>query len=74
MKKKFVVSVEIPDGATVADMKSYINDAVRCWAGSLNPHNDPLFDLDRNKVMVTMFRKSPAQNTGCDHITSGLQM
>ncbi len=59
MRTKFVVSVEIPEGASVAEMQAYIDDAVAGWAGSLNPHDDPLFDLDRSKVKVTKLRKSP---------------
>ncbi len=63
MRTKFIVSVEIPLGATEADMKGYIEDAVSTWAGSLNPHDDPLFDLDRDKVKVTKFRKFNRQKS-----------
>ena len=66
MKKKFSVEVVIPEGASVAEMKSYIEDAVTSWAGSLRPaggfgqHDpgDPLFYLDRSKVKVTRQRNT----------------
>ena len=38
----FVVTAEIPDGATVTDAKQYIRDALGSWGGSFHP-DDALF-------------------------------
>lgn len=62
MTKKFNVQVKMPDGVSVEDMKAYILDAVSCWRGSLQPQVDPLFDLDPNKVKVTLSRKRVKKN------------
>ena len=56
MKKKFVVTLEMPEGVTISEMKEYINEAVALWCKSYNPQ-EPLFDLNRNKVKVTSKRK-----------------
>jgi hypothetical protein len=51
MKRKFVVTVEMPPWATVRDMTNYIRDAVQTCRGGLDPE-DPVFDLDPEKVKV----------------------
>lgn len=66
MKKKFTVTLDIPEGASVTDTKQYIYDAVTGWAGSLRPpggygeadEGDPLFGLNRGKVKVAIANKS----------------
>lgn len=57
-RRTFLVSLDIPPGASIARTQDYILDAVRAWAGSLFPGNeefagDPLFNLDRDSVEVT---------------------
>ena len=56
MKKQFVVTLEMPECVSIKEMKEYINEAVAVWCKSYNP-NEPLFDLNGNKVKVTLKRK-----------------
>lgn len=49
-RRKFIVTVDIPEGASVRDMEIYIREAVECWAKSFDPQNDPMFDLDPDSV------------------------
>ncbi len=51
MKRQFIVTVEMPEEATPADVKRYIHDAVQTWKGQLHP-SDPMADLDYSKVRV----------------------
>lgn len=51
MKRTFTVTVEMPSGVTIKEMKQYINDAVRNWAGGYDPEL-PIFDLDRSSIKV----------------------
>lgn len=55
MKKSFVVSLEIPDGVSVTEMREYIRDAVGWWCKGTNPEY-PIFDLDANKVRVKVLK------------------
>ena len=55
MKKQFVVSVQMPDGATVDAMRAYIEDAVTAWRGQLPP-DDPIIYLVRASVKVKSLR------------------
>ncbi len=41
-KKKFEVSVAMPDGCTVTKMRAYIRDAIKQWSGQFHD-TDPLF-------------------------------
>lgn len=50
MKKSFRVTLNVPEGATVTDIKNHIRDAVST-VGGLHP-DDPLFGLDRESVKV----------------------
>lgn len=60
MKKQFLVELEVPEGAKIADCIEYITDSVRSWGGSLRPPGgydvddtgDPFFSLDRDSVKV----------------------
>lgn len=67
---QFLVSFELPDGASPGDGLSYTFDAVRSWSGSLEPpgaskgdgtyaDGDPMFHLDKNTVQV---QRSPPWN------------
>lgn len=56
----FKVCLQRPEGATREDVRSYIEDAICSWAGSLkppdldpeDPDGDPMFNLDRDSVTV----------------------
>ena len=56
------VTLQLPTGANRHDAKQYVLDAVRTWSGSLHPpfaygeddEGDPMFNLDRDKVRVTL--------------------
>lgn len=56
MKAKFTVTLDMPEGMSKGDMKQYIEDAVKSWAGCYPP-NEPVFDLNRNSVKATHQRK-----------------
>ena len=60
---QFLVSFELPDGASPLEGLTYTFDAVRSWSGSLQPpgaamgdgtfaDGDPMFNLDPNTVQV----------------------
>jgi hypothetical protein len=64
MKVSFVVSLDVPEGSSVTDVKDYIEDAVRTWCGSLrsaggygeDDPGDPMFYLDKDSVKVRRMR------------------
>lgn len=45
-----IVQVEIPKGATPEDCRAYVESAVAEMKGCLHPEEDPMFNLDGNKV------------------------
>lgn len=47
----FMVSLKRPVGSTIEDVQTYIEDAVRSWAGGFHP-DDLLFKLDKDSVSV----------------------
>lgn len=51
MKVNFLVSVELPDGVDISEMRDYVLDAVTTMVGSY-PLDDPMFDLDCESVVV----------------------
>lgn len=51
----FLVTMDLPRGATVADAKKYLEDEIKAACGGLNPM-EPLFNLDRNSVRVMQIR------------------
>jgi hypothetical protein len=59
-KRQFIVEMEIPEGATVGDIKEYIEDAVGAWCGQFRPPGgygpddpgDPRFMIDRDSIKV----------------------
>lgn len=63
----FLVRLKVPPGATIGDVRHYIEEAVSTWRGSLRPPNaygyeddepgDPLFELDVDSVKVRHIRK-----------------
>lgn len=59
--KKFIVTTEIPEGATVTGMKEYIKEAISAWKGGLPPE-DPIFDLNREKIKVEFELNTPRGN------------
>jgi hypothetical protein len=52
----FVVSVEQPDDVSVPELREYIREAVGAWCKGTCP-DDPIFDLDADKVRVRRQRK-----------------
>jgi hypothetical protein len=50
-KRAFIVTLEIPEGCTVEEIRQYIDEAVSLWAKSTDP-DEPLFELDGEKVKV----------------------
>jgi len=64
-KASFIVTFELPDGATLSAARNYVLDSVSTWCGSLEPSNadndysgNPMFDLDSGTVRVS-HRKCP---------------
>jgi len=60
-----LVSFELPAGVDLSAARSYTDEAVRSWAGSLQPPGadngdgtkaagDPMFELDPETVSVTV--------------------
>jgi hypothetical protein len=57
----FKVSFDLPDGASVALARDYLNEAVATWHGSLRPPGgyhendpgDPFFLFDRHSIKIT---------------------
>lgn len=50
-KGRFVVKLDIPEGADRELVGNYIYDAVRSMNGCLHP-DDPMFSLDRGSLSV----------------------
>lgn len=50
-RRSFLVSVEMPEGATDDEVREYILDNVQAGRGCLHP-DDPMSQLDRDKVHV----------------------
>jgi len=70
MKKKvsFKVSVDLPDGCKIAEMRDYIEESVATWKGCKHPE-EPIFDLDWKSVKVTRIleKKQSPPNWGKLH-------
>lgn len=56
MKRSFIVTLEVPSGVTLEEMKEYIKNEVKCNVGSRSPE-DPIFYLDKNSVTVKTVAK-----------------
>jgi len=63
-KIRLVVELTLPEGATQTRARAYVEEAVQCWAGSLQPpgadlgdgtvaQGDPMFNLDKDTVKVS---------------------
>lgn len=50
-----VVTLDVPDGVRLTELREYVFDAVRVMAGSL-PADDPMFHLDRESIKVDVVR------------------
>jgi hypothetical protein len=55
-RRKFEVSVEMPEGVGVREMQDYIRDAVGTWAKSTDPES-PIFDLNYDSVKVKVVKE-----------------
>ena len=51
MRVYFEVSLELPSGASRAEIREYILEQVMAGCGGLHPE-DPIFHLDRKSVRV----------------------
>ena len=59
MKEQYIVTVDRPDGVSVADMKAYISDALNSWWGQFCPPNcdedypdgDPRWGLQFTEIL-----------------------
>lgn len=52
MIRLFLVTVDLPKDVTIKQMRDYIEEAVGTWCRSLDPENNPLFDIDADSVKV----------------------
>jgi hypothetical protein len=61
----FVVSFPLPEGATVAEARGYVEEAVQIWRGQCRPAGadgnnddpgDPMWGLDDSRVRVVNLR------------------
>jgi len=51
MIRLFLVTIDVPDGATIAEMEQYIEEAVSVWAGSKD-QTEKVHRFDRSSVKV----------------------
>jgi hypothetical protein len=51
VKRSFVVTLEVPDGVSLPEIRQYIREAVADYCKGTNP-DEPLFALDGDKVTV----------------------
>lgn len=51
-KAEYRVTFDLPEGATLADGKAYVLDAVSSYKGGLDHVNNPMSWLDQNTVRV----------------------
>lgn len=58
MRVFFEVSLDLPSGATKADVREYILTEVMAGCGCRHPE-DPMFDLDRTSVSVKGLKMPP---------------
>lgn len=62
MKYRFAVSLEIPKGATVHDVREYINDSVKTMRGCYSLE-DPIFKLDADSVRVALAQREKKKSS-----------
>jgi hypothetical protein len=63
MKRQFLVTFDMPPGATVADAVAYVDNAVAVYRGSMDPE-EPMSDLDNSTVKVRALpRKRKGKST-----------
>jgi hypothetical protein len=55
MRARFLVSLDLPSGVSLEQMRQYIEDEIKTNIGRLPP-DEPLFDLDRDSVKVSVRR------------------
>jgi hypothetical protein len=63
MKRQFIVTLNMPPDAAVSEAVDYIDEAVACWRGGLDP-DDPMYQLDNSTVKVRALpRKRKGKST-----------
>lgn len=60
---RFTVEIRVPAGLTVAEVRRYVEEAVGCWRGRLDP-DDPLFNGLAGPVRVTEQTRAAASRRG----------
>jgi hypothetical protein len=51
VKRQFLVTIDMPPDADVTEATEYIEEAVMCWRGGMDPQ-EPMADLDARSVLV----------------------
>lgn len=64
-RRRFVVTLDMPSGATVERVRRYIEDAVACWKGCHDPE-DSIYDLDSTSVSARPERKKNVKKSMYD--------
>lgn len=59
----FVVTLDVPEGATAEDMQYYVREEVAAGCGNRDPA-DPIFNLDRDSVQVKRYAVSSKTGPG----------
>jgi len=52
----FAVTIVLPEGVHLNDMREYIRDAVGCWKDR-SPENVNLVNLDTSTIRVTLMKR-----------------
>lgn len=48
-RRQFLVTLDMPDGVSVEEMRTYIEEAIGAWKGSFDPES-ALFNLNGDSV------------------------
>jgi hypothetical protein len=59
----FLVTMAVPSGADVEDLREYVQTEVMAGCGARDPR-DPIFDLDRESVTVSLYGRMQKSGTG----------
>lgn len=51
MKARFLLEIDVPNGASLIELRDYITEEVKVGCGSRRPE-DPIFNLDRDSVKL----------------------
>lgn len=51
------VTLAVPEGATTPRVTDYVRSAVKTHCGGLDPQGDPMFELDKDTVKVSLLKR-----------------